>query len=283
MNRGLKMLMATRSDRERRMAAALRSNYGMESNYDVESRFRDRRGREHYDDGHFAPQGNANRWLPPYYDVDINRYEYELERPESNYRMNMRDDRNSGREGGGNRGAQRDARSAWDNYQMDSGYSRMDMRGGDSNMHMIGFERNDMPRSEMRMASDASMPSYREMDRMPGNKAQSGGAMSQHIPKFDEKMAKEWTAKMQNEDGTHGPHWTMEQTKRVMEQRGIKEDPARFYAAINMMYSDYSEVAKKINANNMDFFAEMAKAFLQDKDAGAQDKLAAYYEYVVKG
>ena len=68
-----------------------------------------------------------------------------------------------------------------------------------------------------------------------------------------------------------------------MEQRGIKEDPARFYAAINMMYSDYSEVAKKINANNMDFFAEMAKAFLQDKDTGAQDKLAAYYEYVVRG
>ena len=51
----------------------------------------------------------------------------------------------------------------------------------------------------------------------------------------------------------------------------------------NMMYSDYCEVAKKINANNMDFFAEMAKAFLKDKDAGAQDKLAAYYEYVVKG
>lgn len=39
----------------------------------------------------------------------------------------------------------------------------------------------------------------------------------------------------------------------------------------------------KVNANNMDFYVYMAKAFLEDKDARNQggEKLARYHEYVV--
>ena len=47
------------------------------------------------------------------------------------------------------------------------------------------------------------------------------------------------------------------------------------------MYSDYMPVAKKLGVNNMDFYTQMAKAFLDDKDA-LPDKLARYYEYIVK-
>ena len=50
---------------------------------------------------------------------------------------------------------------------------------------------------------------------------------------------------------------------------------------MNMVYSDYSKVAKKLNVSNIDFYAEIAKAFLDDQDA-APDKLARYYEFVVK-
>lgn len=50
---------------------------------------------------------------------------------------------------------------------------------------------------------------------------------------------------------------------------------------MNAMYSDYSGVAKKVNANNLDFYIAMAKAFLGDKDA-VHDKLSAYYTAVVK-
>ena len=98
---------------------------------------------------------------------------------------------------------------------------------------------------------------------------------------FTQEEAKEWTSAMQNVDGTTGPHWTLEQTNQIMTQRGINCDPAEFYAAMNMVYSDYSKVAKKLNVSNIDFYAEIAKAFLDDQDA-APDKLARYYEFVVK-
>ena len=53
---------------------------------------------------------------------------------------------------------------------------------------------------------------------------------------------------------------------------------------MNMMYSDYCMVASKYGVNNAEFFADMARAFLFDKDAeGPGEKLAAYYHRVVKG
>lgn len=99
---------------------------------------------------------------------------------------------------------------------------------------------------------------------------------------FSIETAKEWTKGMKNEDGTSGPHWTVEQAKQVMAQRGIECDPAEFWVALNMIYSDYVKVAKKFNVgSNIDFYVDMAKAFLDDKDAGP-DKLAKYYQYVVR-
>lgn len=90
-----------------------------------------------------------------------------------------------------------------------------------------------------------------------------------------------WVGEMENADGTRGGHWTMEETEKVRAQKNIGCDPVLFYAAMNMMYSDYCEVAKKFNASSADFYACMAKAFLDDKDA-APHKLARYYRYVAR-
>ena len=50
-----------------------------------------------------------------------------------------------------------------------------------------------------------------------------------------------------------------------------------------MIYSDYVKVAKKHGVGDkIDFYADMAKSFLCDKDA-PKDKLARYYEYIVRG
>lgn len=141
----------------------------------------------------------------------------------------------------------------------------------------IGFERGDAYMG----GADATVPRYNEMERMPGNRAMTGGAESYATPHFDMQMAQDWTRRMQNEDGTTGPHWTMEQTNKVMEQRGVSEDPVKFWAAMNMVYSDFVNVAKKLGISNVDFYTEMARAFLDDKDVSG-DKLAKYYEYVVK-
>lgn len=86
---------------------------------------------------------------------------------------------------------------------------------------------------------------------------------------------------MKNGDGTTGPHWSMEQVKQLMEQKNLDCDLLELWTAMNMFYSDYYKVAKKLNMNNVNFYLDMAMAFLDDEDA-VTDKLAAYYENVVK-
>ena len=252
MKPGMRLLMMEKARENTRREGAGRRMDSADmtmGDYDVESRFRDRRGREHYDNGRYAPIRNEMGYVGPY--SVGNRYGYEA--PEGNYRNEMRGGRNGDRRG--------------------------DTRGEEGGtMRMIGFGR-EIYNNDMR--SDASVPSYREGDHMTGSKPKKGSAKSDMG--MDEHLAKEWTAMMENEDGTKGPHWSMEQIKKVIEQRGIPGDPVEIWVAMNMMYSDYCKVAKKLGVNTMDFYAEMARAFLDDKDAGAHDKLTAYYEYIVKG
>lgn len=117
--------------------------------------------------------------------------------------------------------------------------------------------------------------------RVAGRMTMPHGERGGQLDKLDEHTAKEWVSGMQNADGTTGPHWTMEQTKQVAAQKGVTCDPLEFWIAMNMVYSDYFGVAKKFNINNTDFYVELAKAFLDDKDAG-EGKLARYYEFVVR-
>lgn len=99
--------------------------------------------------------------------------------------------------------------------------------------------------------------------------------------KLDKTHIHTWVSRMENADGTSGPHWSMDQTDQVMKQKGIGIDSGKFWCTMNMIYSDYVGVASKFGVNNVDFYSDMAVAFLNDKDA-VSDKLAAYYTHVVK-
>lgn len=104
---------------------------------------------------------------------------------------------------------------------------------------------------------------------------------STKMMEFTEDDAKEWTARMENTDGTTGQHWPMEQTTAVMVSKGYHYDPAVWYAAMNMIYSDYFKTAKKHGVNTVEFYADMAEAFLDDKDAGGpEEKISAYYHCI---
>lgn len=102
-----------------------------------------------------------------------------------------------------------------------------------------------------------------------------------HKHSMTEQEAKSWVSRMKNADGSVGAHWPMDKTEQVRTQRGFNCNPVTFWVAMNMMYSDYCEVAKKNNASTVEFFADMAKAFLVDVDA-KPDKLARYYECVAE-
>ena len=89
---------------------------------------------------------------------------------------------------------------------------------------------------------------------------------------MDPEEAKEYVAGMDNKDGSKGEHWTLEQVKNYMAPRSEYNhlDPVCFYVAMNMMYSDYYTPTRSVET-----YANMAKSFLDDKDAPA-DKLQRY-------
>ena len=103
---------------------------------------------------------------------------------------------------------------------------------------------------------------------------------------FDRETAMQWAERMQNADGSTGPHWTMEQTTAVAESMGIQAPVGPHWAwgvTMNMMYSDYYPVAVEFGLNRPEFYAALAKAFLLDKDGpGPERKLMESYEHVVK-
>lgn len=231
-----------------------------------EDRFRDRRGREHYDNGRYAPRNYYGRYEPK---KDTG---YPVDRPVESWDSYPDKTRNP--------------------YYPDPRF--MSYAGGPEGperetqpikMKKIGFSVD----GEMEHYPEEIPHGYRaiaEYPKMNEMKHRKGSYMAGHgageaVPPMDKETAEAWTQHMQNEDGSTGPHWTMEQTKQVQSQKGIDCDPVEFWAAMNMVYSDYCKVAKKLNVNNADFYAGMAEAFLDDKDA-QPDKLARYYEYVVK-
>lgn len=104
-------------------------------------------------------------------------------------------------------------------------------------------------------------------------------------PHFDEEHARYAVEGMENEDGTKGPHWTVEETTSVANQMGInlkseKHNKWDWYVAMNMIYSDYYKaVVAMTGSANTKHFAELAKAWLCDKDID-EGKMWHYYVYL---
>ena len=265
MNRfGRMFLMASGRENRRQNPGVFddpRSDSHMTRDWDdqPESRFRDRRGREHYDNGRFAPSNDGGSWVNARYWDDREEYRG----PESRYPMTTP-------------------------YVPPVYQDYGEERGGQRPMNRIGFRMSgemDQRPSEFDREYRADV-GHRQMDEIAyrqGGERMSGYGFGNGGRPFDREMAQEWVQRMRNADGTTGPHWTMDKTEEARAQRGIACDPLAFWVAMNMIYSDYAKVAEKVNANSMDFYVYMAKAFLEDRDARNQggDKLARYYEYVV--
>lgn len=100
---------------------------------------------------------------------------------------------------------------------------------------------------------------------------------------FTEDDARRWTEHMENDDGSMGAHWTLEQTTAVANSIGVHVDPWIWFAALNMEYSDGFDVAQKYGLDRPEYYADLAKAFLFDKDGGGPEaKIAGYYHGIVE-
>ena len=106
---------------------------------------------------------------------------------------------------------------------------------------------------------------------------------STKMMEFTREDAEKWVSHMENEDGTTGPHWSMGQTDAVSNITGVSVKPCTWWAAMNMMYSDYYGVAAKYGLDRPEYYADLAKAFLFDEDGGGPEaKIAGYYHGIVE-
>lgn len=105
-------------------------------------------------------------------------------------------------------------------------------------------------------------------------------------PHFDEEHARYAVEDMENEDGSKGPHWTVEETTSIANQMGInlkseKHNKWDWYVAMNMIYSDfYKAVISLTGSASTKHFAELAKAWICDKDI-SEGKMWHYYVYIM--
>lgn len=239
----------------------------------VDNRFRDKDGRDHYNDGHFAPMrseydggmdgGYVNIHTPMSGGVDYRnaptRRNYD--RPRMGYvepiRMGGDDDDD-------------DYRRKWTITEA-NGYGHMEpIYSGDGMRRVMGFAGSSVNHPRM------DEMSHRSGDKMPGH------ASSRHMPMLTREMADEWMENIHNEDGTKGPHWTLEEVKAIMRKKGLKGEPERVWLAMNAEYSDMVMVNRKHGVDEDDYYFDAAIArWLNDRDA-VKDKQAAYYTYVVR-
>lgn len=108
---------------------------------------------------------------------------------------------------------------------------------------------------------------------------------AKHGPHFNEEYARKAVKLMENEDGSNGPHWTMEETSALANQHGIqfsdKFNRYDWFVAVNMIYSDYYKVIASItNSVSAKAFVDFAKAWLTDKDAD-EGKMWYYFIYIM--
>lgn len=281
MNGLMRIRMFSGGDREDTYSGGYRPEYeggsrdGYESRYapmratydeGAESRFRDRTGREHYDNGRFAPMrseydgGSYNNYAGGYDNADMRdapRRSWEIIENNDQSRNSERMEPNT------ERFTEAQYRGEMNQDGMKRVYGFGVVEGGGARSHYRGPDHGD------------------EMAHRRSDMARGYGR-SEAVPPMTREMAEEWMDSIRNEDGTRGPHWSIEQVKALMKQKGISGDPMRVWLAMNAEYSDMVAVNKKYGIDKPEYYLDAATArWLNDADA-VHDKQAAYYTYVVK-
>lgn len=236
-------------------------NYARMNDQPEMRRQRDSRGRymegdegPHMDGGYEYPEGNYVRYRP-WPEPHIPPY---LNEPE------MRDERNvqPGRERRGS---------------VELEYEPVHMRDRNivnirdyQDKRRIGFGENRMHHGEYK----------------GGHMTEGGSHGMDSGEKLSRDKAEKWVRHMYGDDPrSRGEMWTFEDAKKLAEERGLPtdgQDMVDFYVTLNMVYNDYCKVAKEHGVDTEEYYADLAQAWLYDRDGKPPtEKLMAYKKYVV--
>ena len=180
-----------------------------------------------------------------------------------------------------NRGRTGDYDRAHNDHRYDREFEHGEMRRGnydDMNWDEKGRHKSYDNREDERYEGGGGRYAGNFRHRENSGKHETGEHDEDEV-EFDEHAAKKWVAGMLNNDGTTGEHFKPEIADQLRATLCPGCEKNEFWTAMNMMYSDYCDVLKKLNVDRPEAYAHMARAFLMDKDAG-EGKLAKYMKYV---
>lgn len=181
----------------------------------------------------------------------------------------------------GNRDYNRDYRRDYDDRDYDRRGRDHDRRDYDDRDYRSGdYSRMDRADRDYNRDYDRERDYDRDYNRDYGE-TQYG--------KMSRKDIEKWKKSLKNNDGSHGEHYKKDQIEPIVKRLGIDVEQCGgsdiFCLAVNLAYADYCKVAKKYGTNHVEFYADMAKAFLlEDKDfmGEPEEKLWLYYKCIAE-
>lgn len=97
------------------------------------------------------------------------------------------------------------------------------------------------------------------------------------------EKAEKWIRSMKNPEGKPLQPVPMSEIQRIAPAYGVsgEQEMLEMWVVVNMMKSDYQDIGKKYAGDSVDFYAGLAKDWLDDKDA-VENKLQMYKKYIVE-
>jgi hypothetical protein len=189
---------------------------------------------------------------------------------------------------------ERSGRNAEPSRQSDMGYDYGDMRRGGRDGHY--------PMVQGYMPIEA-MGRFTGYWGEPENDYARGRGMNYRDYRYDhnadyagdygERLTKEeleeWKHKLLKEVEEKDKHFfTKEQIGQKARQMGVEMkdyNEEELVVTTAMVYADYCKTGKKYVGNNMDFYIEIARDWLEDKDSELKggEKLAVYHDCIIMG
>lgn len=116
--------------------------------------------------------------------------------------------------------------------------------------------------------------------------------MADHVKKLDPNMyemfveeAEDIAYYMSRQDAEdivlemrpYGQHWSYEEVKSYVTERGVEGDKVcDYYLVMNMAYNDFNRTAKQYGLDRPEFYYDVAWDFINDQD-GPRHKVAKYF------
>ena len=100
---------------------------------------------------------------------------------------------------------------------------------------------------------------------------------------LDKDTVMRWVEDMEDGEGVRGGKYTWHQAQQYAMNMGItgQQRLLEFFWAMNAMYADFHKVGKKFGVDKPEFYAHLAKCFIEDPDA-KDNKVEEYVKHIVK-